>query len=103
MREGIPTVYAPDVSGGKRPPPYADGMPTPIRFATPAGHALAGTLFAPAAPPRGAVLIAPATGIRRGFYAPFAEWLAAQGFGVLSFEFQGIGDSLDGALQDCPD
>lgn len=75
---------------------------TPIRVPTPAGHALAGTVFSPIGPPRGAVLIAPATGIRRGFYAPFAERLAEQGFGVLSFEFQGIGDSLTGALRDCP-
>ncbi len=40
------------------------------------------------------ILIGPATGIRQGFYQPFAEWLATQGYDVLSFDFRGIGDSL---------
>ncbi len=46
------------------------------------------------------ILICPATGITKTFYHNFAEWLVAQGYNVLSFDFRGIGDSLHGALKD---
>lgn len=46
------------------------------------------------------ILICPATGIVKGFYDPFASWLAEQGHPVLSFDFRGIGDSLHGSLKD---
>ncbi|OTG82977.1 alpha/beta fold hydrolase [Acinetobacter sp. ANC 4648] len=46
------------------------------------------------------ILICPATGIVKGFYHAFAEWLNTQGYDVLSFDFRGIGDSLHGALKD---
>lgn len=45
------------------------------------------------------VLIAPATGIVKYFYHAFAEWLSAEGYDVLSFDFRGIGESLDGSLK----
>ena len=77
-------------------------MSTPLSFPTSAGHALAATLYVPAQPVKQAVLIAPATGIKRGFYRAFAEYLAAQGYGVLTFDFQGIGDSLSGSLRGNP-
>ncbi len=77
-------------------------MPTTLSVATPAGHHLAASLYAPDKPPEKAVLIAPATGIGRRFYHAFAEYLARQGYGVLSFDFQGVGDSLAGKLRDCP-
>ncbi|MCO5233226.1 MAG: alpha/beta hydrolase [Chitinophagales bacterium] len=51
---------------------------------------------------KGAVLIAPATGIRRRFYKDFAIFLAEHGYGVLTYSNQGIGESLKGALQSCP-
>ena len=44
------------------------------------------------------VLVCPATGITQHFYQAFAEWLAAQGYDVLSFDFRGIGRSLHGPL-----
>lgn len=40
-----------------------------------------------------AVVIASGTGVRRGYYAPFARWLASLGFGVVTFDYRGIGDS----------
>ncbi|TCM67013.1 putative alpha/beta hydrolase [Acinetobacter calcoaceticus] len=46
------------------------------------------------------ILISPATGIGKGFYHHFAEWLCSQGFDVLTFDFRGIGDSLHGRLKD---
>jgi predicted alpha/beta hydrolase len=45
------------------------------------------------------ILIAPATGITTQFYHSFAEWLAEQGFDVLSFDFRGIGKSLHGSIK----
>lgn len=46
------------------------------------------------------ILICPATGITKGFYHSFAEWLNQQGYRVLSFDFRGIGQSLHGELKD---
>lgn len=67
-------------------------------------HQLAASLFRPEDPAtlKGAVLIAPATGIKRDFYRAFAKYLAEQGYGVLTFNNQGIGDSLQGKLSHCP-
>lgn len=42
---------------------------------------------------KAAVLIAPATGIKRGFYHKFANHLAENGFGVITFDNRGIGHS----------
>lgn len=55
---------------------------------------LAGTLFqADCSTSRRAVLIAPAMGVRRGFYARFAPFLAAAGFTALTFDYRGTGGS----------
>jgi predicted alpha/beta hydrolase len=62
---------------------------------------LAGTLSEPPGVPRGAVLIASAMGVARGFYAPFAGYLAEAGLAVLRFDYRGIGDSLRGPLGQC--
>lgn len=45
------------------------------------------------------ILICPATGILQKFYRHFANWLAEQGFDVLTFDFRGIGESLHGQLK----
>ena len=42
---------------------------------------------------KGAVLIGGAMGVRQDYYAPFAQWLAAQGFAVMTFDYRGMGDS----------
>ena len=61
---------------------------------------LAATLFyPPEGRPKGAVMIASATGVRRHFYAAFASYLAEQGFVVMSFDYSGIGGSLHGPLK----
>lgn len=39
------------------------------------------------------VVIASATGVRRGFYTRFASYLAARGFDVVTFDYRGIGSS----------
>ncbi|MCO5248691.1 MAG: alpha/beta hydrolase [Chitinophagales bacterium] len=51
---------------------------------------------------KGAVLIAPATGIKRQFYHDFAEWLAEHGYGAITYDNQGIGGSLKGSIRLCP-
>lgn len=60
---------------------------------------LAATLFPPVQNMKSAVMIGPATGIKRRFYAPFANYLAENGFGVITFDNRGIGDSLTGPVK----
>ena len=55
------------------------------------------------APARASVVIGGAMGVRQDYCAPFAEWLAGQGFRVTTFDYRGSGDSLpdtaDGGLR----
>ncbi|MBL7785699.1 MAG: alpha/beta fold hydrolase [Chitinophagales bacterium] len=60
---------------------------------------LCATLFLPDQTPTKAVMIAPATGIRRKFYAAFARHLSEQGWGVITFDNRGIGDSLQDSVR----
>ena len=62
---------------------------------------LMATSFTPTKPIKGAVLIAPATGIKRQFYTNFAAHLAQHGYGVMTFDNRGIGESLTGAIKHC--
>ncbi len=57
------------------------------------GLALSARCFAPAGVVRGAVLINPATGVRKGYYQPFGEFLAERGWQVVTFDNRGIGGS----------
>lgn len=66
------------------------------------GMRLAATRFVPAGEVRGLAVIASAMGVRRRFYGAFARHLAASGFEVLSFDYRGIGDSLQGRLREHP-
>ena len=60
----------------------ADGTPLALRM-----YALQGAA-------RGSVVIGGAMGLRQDYYAPFAQWLATQGWQVTSFDYRGMGDSL---------
>ncbi len=62
------------------------------------GYTLAASLYYPSDEPSSAVLIGPATGIKRQFYHNFAEFLVQQGYGVLTFDNRGIGQSLKGKV-----
>ena len=55
--------------------------------------------FAPAGEPRAAVLVVPAMGVTQAYYTPFAQWLAAQGFLVATFDYRGVGQSRHGSLR----
>ncbi|WP_312597941.1 alpha/beta hydrolase family protein [Stutzerimonas nitrititolerans] len=77
------------------------------------GHLLASHWYRPAGELRGAVLIAPAIGVKQRFYADFASWLATRGYLAVTFDYVGIGQSrrtslrvlkvdiLDWARHDC--
>ena len=78
------------------PPPLPAGRE--IRMVTEDGLSLAATLWEPA--DRAAhrvVVIASATGVLRGYYAPFAAWLSTRGFAVVTFDYRGMGDSRSAA------
>lgn len=66
------------------------------------GLPLAATLFAPAAPAAASVLLLPATGVRRRFYGPFADFLATRGFRVLTLDYRGVGGSRPERLRGFP-
>lgn len=59
------------------------------------GFPLVGTAFGSsgALPRPAAVVLAPATGVQRRYYAPFARFLASRGFDALTFDYRGMGDS----------
>ncbi len=62
---------------------------------------LAASLFEPAAaaePHAPLVVIGPATGVKRSYYARFATYLAGLGHPVLTFDYRGIGGSRTGSL-----
>ncbi|HKU45598.1 MAG TPA: alpha/beta fold hydrolase [Burkholderiales bacterium] len=77
------------------------------------GQQISARFFHPQGQSRGAVLIAPAMGVSQDYYAPFASWLAAQGFTTATFDYRGTGlsrprtlrgfdaDILDWARLDC--
>jgi predicted alpha/beta hydrolase len=64
-----------------------------IRIPASDGFSLSASLFRPAGTPRRIVVINSATGVRRGYYEPFARYLAARGHAVVSYDYRGIGDS----------
>lgn len=66
------------------------------------GYALAGDLFLPGEAPRAAVLVAPAMGVPRGYYARFAAFLAGQGMAALTVDYRGVGGSRRGGLRGLP-
>ena len=72
-----------------------------LSIMTDRNRALAATVYRPKDEVRTAVMIAPATGIKRQFYHNFATYLAASGFGVLTFDNEGIGESLNSDLSKC--
>ncbi|GAA6143203.1 alpha/beta fold hydrolase [Hydrogenophaga sp. 5NK40-0174] len=63
------------------------------------GCTVQATIFRPHGEPKAAALIAPAMGVNQRFYAPLAQWLAAQGFLVASFDYSGTGRSVNGDIR----
>ena len=63
------------------------------------GFSIAATEFGDAAARGRVVLIAPATGVRRRLYEAFADFLAGEGFGVVTWDWRGTGDSRPASLR----
>ena len=69
---------------------------TKIKFSADDGHRLAGTLYETRGGQREVcVLLNAAIGLPRDYYAPYARFLAEQGFSVLAFDYRGLGGSRD--------
>ncbi|MES2070971.1 MAG: alpha/beta fold hydrolase [Pseudomonadota bacterium] len=64
-----------------------------IELVTSDGVSLAATRFAAVGAVKAVVVLPAAMGVRQNFYVPFAEFLAANGVAVLSFDYRGMGDS----------
>lgn len=63
------------------------------------GHALVARFHGEAQRAHGGVLIVPAMGVHQRYYAPFAHWLAEQGYLVATFDYRGTGESRRGPLK----
>lgn len=73
------------------------------RIAAADGRSLAATVFQPSAGPTlGSVVVSGAIGVRRGYYARFATFLAQRGWCVATFDYRGIGDSRCQPLREEP-
>lgn len=66
----------------------------PMTFSTIDGFELAGTRFMPSGAPKAIIVLPSAMGVKQDFYAPFAHFLAEQGFTVLTFDYRGMGQSI---------
>lgn len=49
--------------------------------------------------PKGVVIMAPAMAVPQAFYQPLCQWLNEQGYRVISFDYFGIGASVDQPLK----
>lgn len=61
---------------------------------TPDGASIVLRVWEPQRLEHGNVVIGGAMGVRQDYYAPFAEWLAGQGWRVTTFDYRGHGRSL---------
>lgn len=83
------------------PSPDASGAGTVLMADD--GRALAASWFEPSAgPARAVAVISAATGVPRGFYRGFSQWLSARGYAVLTYDYRGIAGSRRGRLRDEP-
>lgn len=70
-----------------------------ITFPADDGYELRGRWFEPSGEARGVVLIVPAMATTANYYATFASWLRDRGFAVMTFDYRGFGESLDGPMR----
>lgn len=69
-----------------------------VRIVCGDGFPLAADWRESASPSHGCVLIAPALGIPRSFYAEMARFLAGGGFSALTIDYRGVGGSVRGPV-----
>lgn len=53
----------------------------------------------PAGAARAVAVLSSATGVPRGYYRAFSEWMAGRGYAVLTYDYRGIGGSRRGPLR----
>ena len=70
-----------------------------ITFPADDGYELHGRWFEPDGEARGVVLIVPAMATTAAYYATFASWLRDRGFAVMTFDYRGYGESLEGPMR----
>lgn len=64
------------------------------------GTQIASRVYEPDSADHGSVVIGGAMGVRQDYYAPFAQWLATQGWRVTTFDYRGSGASMpEGGLR----
>jgi len=76
-------------------------MPQPVVLRCDDGVRLHGHLWQGRGDLAGRVIINPATGVRAQYYHRYAAFLAGQGFGVLTWDYRGIGLSRPAHLRGC--
>ncbi|HEU4410296.1 MAG TPA: alpha/beta fold hydrolase [Polyangiaceae bacterium] len=92
-------VAAPKAAPGEGAAPKGSVSAQAKTIAARDGLPLACTLYVPAGrEPERAVIVGCATAVRRGFYEPYARYLAANGCATLTFDYRGIGGSLKGPV-----
>jgi predicted alpha/beta hydrolase len=73
---------------------------TPVRLAASDGVPIGATLtFATTASPIGVVVVAGAMAVRANRYGKLAASFARSGYHVLTFDYRGVGDSLEGSVR----
>jgi predicted alpha/beta hydrolase len=72
----------------------------PCDLTSTGGAVIAARFYEPPGRPHAAVVIGGAMGVKQDYYAAFAQWLAAQGYLVASFDYRGMGDSQHGPLRE---
>lgn len=64
-----------------------------VKLETKDGLFLLATVYSPTTPARAGVVINSATAVRQGYYQKFAQFLADNGFQVVTYDYRGIGGS----------
>ncbi|MCK7459902.1 alpha/beta hydrolase family protein [Idiomarina aminovorans] len=55
--------------------------------------------FEPESAAKATIVVASALGVKQRFYQPVAKWLSKQGYRVITFDYYGIGQSVDKPLK----
>jgi predicted alpha/beta hydrolase len=63
------------------------------------GARLAGILMRPAGPPKAAIVLHGAVGVRARYYRAFADWLVTQGYACLTYDYRDFGASASGPIR----
>jgi predicted alpha/beta hydrolase len=74
-------------------------MPATHTIAMQNGTSVVLRAFEPSTPVRASLVLPSAMGVAQSFYAKFAEWLAGQGYFVVTFDYRGIGLSAPASLR----